>query len=77
MRHFIEPNSFSLEEQLALLDLADRMEADPAPYAHLCDGRILATLFYEPSTRTRLSPPAAPAPSPAGPGTARIPIPWR
>ena len=55
MRHFIEPNSFSLDEQLALLDLADRMEADPAPYAHLCDGRILATLFYEPSTRTRLS----------------------
>ena len=55
MRHFIEPNSFSLTEQLALLDLADRMEADPAPYAHLCDGRILATLFYEPSTRTRLS----------------------
>ena len=55
MRHFIEPNSFSLEEQLALLDLADRMETDPAPYAHLCDGRILATLFYEPSTRTRLS----------------------
>ena len=54
MRHFIEPNSFSLEEQLALLDLADRMEADPAPYAHLCDGRILATLFYEPSTSTRL-----------------------
>ena len=55
MRHFIEPNSFSLEEQLALLDLADRMEADRAPYADLCDGRILATLFYEPSTRTRLS----------------------
>ena len=55
VRHFIEPNSFSLDEQLALLDLADRMEANPAPYAHLCDGRILATLFYEPSTRTRLS----------------------
>ena len=55
MRHFIEPNSFSLDEQLALLDLADRMEANPAPYAHLCDGCILATLFYEPSTRTRLS----------------------
>ena len=48
VRHFIEPNSFSLDEQLALLDLADRMEANPAPYAHLCDGRILATLFYEP-----------------------------
>ena len=55
MRHFIEPNSFSRNEQLVLLDLADRMEANPAPYAHLCDGRILATLFYEPSTRTRLS----------------------
>ena len=55
MRHFIEPNSFSLDEQLALLDLADRMEADPAPYAHLCDGRILAAQIYEPSTRTRLS----------------------
>ena len=55
MKHFIEPGSFSLAEQLALLDLADRMEADPAPYAHLCDGRILATLCYEPSTRTRLS----------------------
>ena len=55
VRHFIEPNSFSRNEQLALLDLADRMEANPAPYAHLCDGRILATLFYEPSTRTRLS----------------------
>ena len=38
VRHFIEPGSFSLAEQLALLDLADRMEADPAPYAHLCDG---------------------------------------
>ena len=55
MRHFIEPNSFSRNEQLALLDLADRMEANPAPYAHLCDGRILATLFYEPSTRTNFS----------------------
>ena len=55
VRHFIEPGSFTLTEQLALLDLADRMEKDPAPYAHLCDGRILATLFYEPSTRTRLS----------------------
>ena len=45
VRHFIEPNSFSLEEQLALLDLADRMETDPAPYAHLCDGSIMETMF--------------------------------
>ena len=51
MRHFIEPGRFSLAEQLALLDLADRMEADPAPYAHLCDGhdegrpKLLAKFF--------------------------------
>ena len=55
MRHFIEPNSFSLEEQLALLDLADRMEADPAPYAHLCDGRMVAWVLFEPSTRSGVS----------------------
>ena len=55
MRHFIEPNSFSLDEQLALLDLADRMEADPAPYAHLCDGRILALLgIPDPVTGTKV-----------------------
>ena len=55
MRHFIEPDSFSLEEQLNLLDLADRMEAHPSEYASAAARRILATLFYEPSTRTRLS----------------------
>lgn len=38
-----------------VLDLADRIGADPAPYAHAAEGRRLATLFYEPSTRTRLS----------------------
>ena len=55
MRNLIEPADLTLPETLAVLDLADRMEADPAAYAHAAEGRILATLFYEPSTRTRLS----------------------
>lgn len=55
MRNLIDPADFTLPETLAILDLADRMEADPAAYAHAAEGRILATLFYEPSTRTRLS----------------------
>ena len=55
MRNLIDPADLALSETLAILDLADRMEADPAAYAHAAEGRILATLFYEPSTRTRLS----------------------
>ena len=55
MRNLIDPADLTLSETLAILDLADRMEADPAAYAHAAEGRILATLFYEPSTRTRLS----------------------
>lgn len=55
MRNLIDPADLTLPETLAILDLADRMEADPAAYAHAAEGRILATLFYEPSTRTRLS----------------------
>ncbi len=46
---------FSVEELDALMDLADDIQKDPAKYAHKCDGRIMATCFYEPSTRTRLS----------------------
>ena len=55
MRHLIEPADFTDAETAAVLDLADRIGADPAPYAHAAEGRRLATLFYEPSTRTRLS----------------------
>ena len=55
MRNLIDPADLALSETLAISDLADRMEADPAAYAHAAEGRILATLFYEPSTRTRLS----------------------
>lgn len=55
MRHLMNPLDFSVEELDKLFDLANRMEADPARYAHACEGKKLATCFYEPSTRTRLS----------------------
>ena len=55
MRHLISPLDFSVEELGRLLDLARNIEKNPAKYAHACDGKVLATLFYEPSTRTRLS----------------------
>lgn len=55
MKHLMSPLDFSVEELDKLLDLAGDIEATPAKYAHTCDGKILATLFYEPSTRTRLS----------------------
>ena len=55
MRHVISPLDFSVEELDKLLDLAAGIEKNPAKYAHACYGKVLATLFYEPSTRTRLS----------------------
>ncbi len=55
MRHVISPLDFSVEELDKLLDLATGIEKNPAKYSHACDGKVLATLFYEPSTRTRLS----------------------
>ena len=55
MRHLMSPLDFSVEELGKLLDLASDIEKNPVKYAHACDGKILATLFYEPSTRTRLS----------------------
>ena len=55
MRHMLNPLDFSLEETDNLLELAADIEKDRSRYAHVCDGRKLATLFYEPSTRTRLS----------------------
>ncbi len=55
MRHLLNPLDFSVEEIDELLDLASSIEADPRRYAHVCDGKKIATLFYEPSTRTRLS----------------------
>ncbi len=55
MRHLMNPLDFSVEELDKLFDLANDIEANPAKYAHACEGKKLATCFYEPSTRTRLS----------------------
>ena len=55
MRHLMNPLDFSVEELDELFRLAQDIEKNPAKYAHACDGKILATCFYEPSTRTRLS----------------------
>ncbi|WP_142415675.1 aspartate carbamoyltransferase [Hathewaya massiliensis] len=54
-RHLIDPMDFTTEELDEILDFAERIIENPEEYAHICDGKILATLFYEPSTRTRLS----------------------
>lgn len=59
MRHLMSPLDLSVEELNNLLDLASDIEANPKKYAHACDGKKLATLFFEPSTRTRLSHEAA------------------
>lgn len=55
MKHLLNPLDLSVEETDRLLNLADSIAADPARYSHCCTGKKLATLFYEPSTRTRLS----------------------
>jgi aspartate carbamoyltransferase catalytic subunit len=51
----MSPLDLSVQELDEIMDLAADMEAHPKKYAHVCDGLKLATLFYEPSTRTRLS----------------------
>lgn len=55
MRHLMSPLDFSVEELDQLLNLANDIEKNPDKYSHKCDGKKLATCFYEPSTRTRLS----------------------
>ncbi|MDO5573130.1 MAG: aspartate carbamoyltransferase [bacterium] len=55
MRHLMSPLDMTVEELDKLMTLADDIRLHPDKYAHVCDGRILATCFYEPSTRTRLS----------------------
>ncbi|MDE5746045.1 MAG: aspartate carbamoyltransferase [Acetatifactor sp.] len=55
MRHLMSPLDFTTQELDRLFDLAGDIERNKAKYAHACDGKILATCFYEPSTRTRLS----------------------
>ena len=55
MRHLMSPLELSKEELDDLLTLASDIEKNPSKYAHVCDDKRLATCFYEPSTRTRLS----------------------
>lgn len=55
MKHLMSPLDFSVEELEKLFDLAERISRNPSQYKHACDGKVLATCFYEPSTRTRLS----------------------
>ena len=55
MRHLMSPLDLSKEELEDLLTLASDIEKNPSKYAHVCDDKRLATCFYEPSTRTRLS----------------------
>ncbi len=55
MRHLMSPLDFTTQELDQLFDLANDIEKNMAKYAHACAGKILATCFYEPSTRTRLS----------------------
>lgn len=55
MRHLIDPLDFTMEESLRLMDLADRIRQNPTAYQDVAQRKKLATLFYEPSTRTRLS----------------------
>lgn len=55
MRNLMSPLDFTTEELDRLFDLANDIEHNPGKYAHACEGKILATCFYEPSTRTRLS----------------------
>ena len=54
-RHLIDPNDFSLDELKQVFDLAEKMVENRDAYGSVCKGKILGTLFYEPSTRTRLS----------------------
>ncbi|MGN0513096.1 MAG: aspartate carbamoyltransferase [Lachnospiraceae bacterium] len=55
MKHLLSPLDLSVEELNDLLDLASKIANDPKKYSKCCEGKKLATLFYEPSTRTRLS----------------------
>ena len=54
-RHLIDPMDFTIGELQEIFELAHQIIEDPKKYSHICDGKILATLFYEPSTRTRFS----------------------
>lgn len=54
-KNLIDLENLSVKEILDIIDLANKIKANPSEYANACQGKILATLFYEPSTRTRMS----------------------
>ena len=54
-RHLINPMDFSKDELDEIFKLANQIITNPKEYSHVCEGKILATLFYEPSTRTKFS----------------------
>lgn len=54
-RNLIQPEDFSVEEINQILSLSQKIIDNPSKYSRVCEGKLLATLFYEPSTRTRLS----------------------
>lgn len=54
-RHLVQPDDFTVEEIDSILDLGMKIKKTPEDYTRVCEGKLLATLFYEPSTRTRLS----------------------
>ncbi|AOR24086.1 aspartate carbamoyltransferase [Clostridium taeniosporum] len=54
-KHLVDPMDFTVEELEEIFNLAHEIILDPRKFSHVCDGKILATLFYEPSTRTRFS----------------------
>lgn len=54
-RHLIEPGDFQIEEIESIMELADNIITNPKGYSLVCKGKLLASLFYEPSTRTRFS----------------------
>lgn len=54
-KHLINPMDFTIEELDKIFELAHQIISNPQEYSHVCEGKILATLFYEPSTRTRFS----------------------
>ncbi|MCM8710068.1 aspartate carbamoyltransferase [Clostridium sp. SYSU_GA19001] len=54
-RHLIDPMDFSIDEFEEIFNLAEEIISNPEEYMHVCEGKLLATLFYEPSTRTRFS----------------------
>lgn len=54
-RNLIRPDDFTIEELNEIMDLAQDIDKSPGDFSHLCNGKILGTLFFEPSTRTRLS----------------------